>query len=174
MAATGGVIALDLSGKVGWCIGRLPAVPMTPIQMKAAGLPQPMSGVYRIPETLVGPYLSCFRNWITAMIVKHGIAGVIFESPVLPSKTSVQTVRKLMSLAGMTQMVAHECGIAWVREARPSTVKLHFCGHGGGGKERMIAEAIARGYSFQTDDEVDAIALWIMAADLFYRERMKT
>lgn len=169
--AKSGVLALDLSSHVGWATSKLRRIPLTPLEAKATRAAQPISGVWHNPESHVGAFLAAYEDWLLSMILKYEVRGLIFETPVLPTRTTPSTVRKLMSLAGVTQMVAHRCNIRWLREGNVMTVKKHFCGHGGGGKERMIAEAMARGWKFETSDVVDAAALLEYASTLYMNER---
>jgi len=170
---SGGVLSLDLATAVGFAVGRLPARPLTQLEAMALKPPQPVSGVFYVasPGTAVGPYLASYRSWLNGMLDEHQPAGLIFEAPILPRKTTPATVRKLVGLSGITQMVAHERGITWVREAQPSTVKRHICGDGGPGKSGVQRAILARGWTFSADDEADALALFDMAAHIHYRER---
>jgi Holliday junction resolvasome RuvABC endonuclease subunit len=171
--SSGGVLSLDLATVLGYAVGRLPALPITQLEAAATKPPQPHSGFHRVapPNTPVGPFLSAYADWLDGMLDEHKPAGLIFEAPILPQKTSLDTVRKLVGLAGITQMLAHETGITWIREAQPSSVKLHICGYGGRGKTGVQRAILERGWHFAVDDEADALAIWDYAAHLAYRER---
>lgn len=171
--SVGGVLSLDLATVLGYAVGRLPPLPITQLEAAATKPPQPHSGFHRIaqPNTPVGPFLSAYADWLDAMLAEHKPGGLIFEAPILPAKTSLDTVRKLVGLAGVTQMLAHETGITWIREAQPSSVKLHICGSGAPGKTGVQRAIMERGWEFATDDQADALALWDYAVHLAYRER---
>jgi len=168
----GGVFALDLATTTGWAIGRLPIRPLTPMEATVLKPPQPLSGVRRFgrPGCAVGSFADDAERWMVGMIAEHRPAGIIFEKPVLPTKTNPETVMRLNGLAVLLQMAAHRAGIAWTRTAQPSTIKKHFCGFGGPGKESVMAACLARGWSFTDDNEADALALWDFAATIAARE----
>lgn len=171
----GGVIALDLATLLGFTVGRLPPRPLTQLEAAVLKPPKPLSGVHRIapPGTPVGPFLLAYLRWLVGMVFEHEPDGMIYEKPILPSKTTPQTVEKLVGLAGITQMVAADHKIRWVRSAQPSTVKLHICGNGGPGKDGVQAAIIARGWAFIDDNEADALALHDYAGHLYARERAR-
>lgn len=133
---------------------------------------QPESGIKQFSGAL-GDALARFEKWLNEMFDRFKPAGVIFESPILPQKTTPATVRKLMSMAGILQMVCHRRGVRWIREAQPSSLKLFISGHGGKGKGRVMAAIASFGWSFSTDDEADALALFVYAADLYAAERRR-
>jgi Holliday junction resolvasome RuvABC endonuclease subunit len=161
-----GVLALDLATIVGWCIGPLPRRPLTLIEATVQKPPQPLSGIFRVaaPGASVGRFLAGYGDWLQKMFEAHGPQGVIFESPILPQNCNVITSRKLIGLAGVTEM-------SWVREVQPSTVKLHISGYGGPGKEHVKQALISRGWSFADDNEADALAIHDFAGHLFAKER---
>jgi Holliday junction resolvasome RuvABC endonuclease subunit len=165
---------MDLASTTGWAFSPLPAVPLTQLEAVTQKPPQPRSGVHRIaePGTGVGAFLSAYRAWLIGMLREHEPAGLIFEAPILPRGTNIATVRKLTGLSGVTQMVAHDRRIGWVREAQPSQIKLHICGDGSKGKGGVMRAIAERGWTFETDDEADALALLDLAGHIYYRERM--
>ena len=168
----GGVLALDMSSRLGFALARLPARPLTPLEMATIRPKQPMSGVVKFSGE-VGPFLANFERWLNQMLDEHQPAGIAFESPILPTITTPQTVMKLMGLASVLLMTCHKRRIGWVRQAQPATVKKFISGHGGKGKERVMAAIDSFGWRYQTDDEADALALWCFAADLYAVERAK-
>lgn len=168
-----GVLALDLATVTGWAVGPLPKRPLTLLEATVRKPPQPLSGIFRVarPGTNVGKFLSNYGDWLERMITDHQVQGLIFESPILPAHSDMVATRKLVGLAGVTEMVAHDMGIRWVREGYPSQVKLHICGYGGPGKERVKQALMARDWSFADDNEADALALHDYAGHLYARER---
>lgn len=169
----GGVLALDLATVTGWAVGPLPRRPLTLLEATVRKPPQPLSGIQRIarPGTNVGKFLSNYADWLELMIEEHKPQGLIFEAPILPAHGNMVSTRKLVGLAGVTEMVAHDMGIRWVREGYPSQIKLHICGFGGPGKDGVKAAIRARGWSFADDNEADALALHDYAGHLFAQER---
>lgn len=170
---TGGVWALDLATNTGWAWGRLPAQPLLPMEARIVKPPKPLSGFLRFGREggPVGEALDHAERWGREFIERRRPAGMIYEKPILPADTNPDTVLKLNGIAGIFLMLAHRSGIRWVRNAQPSTVKKSFCGRGGPGKGGVQEECIARGWTFTTDDEADALALWDYAATLAAKER---
>ena len=167
----GGVLALDLSSKTGWAIGRLPEQPLTPMEMAVIKPKQPLSGVAHFHGEL-GLSLDAFERWLNQMVDRHAPDGLVFESPVLPKyKTTPTTVRKLMSLAGITLMICHQRKILWVKEIQPRSMKKHVSGNGGPGKENVKNAIRSFGWTYESDDEADALGLLVMAGDLYAAER---
>lgn len=168
-----GVLAIDGATMLGWSFGPLMARPLTQLEAATLKPPKPLSGVHRIapPGTDIGPFLHAYRIWLEGMFATHRPAGLIFEAPIIPRKTTPITVRKLAGIAGIAQMVAHEHGLMWVREVSPTQVKLHICGDGTGGKAGVMRAIAERGWTFETDDVADALALWDLAGHIYYRER---
>lgn len=169
-----GVLALDLATMVGWACGPLPRRPLTLIEATVQKPPQPRSGTFRValPGAGVGRFLASYGDWLQMMLDEHAPQGICFESPILPKKSNVVTSRKLIGLAGVTEMMAHDYDIRWVREVAPSSVKLHISGYGGPGKEHVKQAIMARGWRFADDNESDALAIWDFAGHLFARERV--
>ncbi|WP_174436433.1 Holliday junction resolvase [Azospirillum brasilense] len=169
----GGVLALDLATNTGWTLGRLPMQPLLPMQARVQKPPKPLSGAIRFgrPGCTIGAFADAAEAWGRDFMEKHRPTGLIYEKPILPQDTTPDTILKLNGLALIFLMLAHRFGIRWVRTAQPSTVKKHFCGSGGPGKEGVQAECLARGWTFATDDEADALALWDYAATLAANER---
>ena len=171
--AVGGVLALDLATVSGFAVGRLPARPVTPMEMAVTKPPQPISGVKRIgePGCSLGVFLDQAEQWGRLLFETYRPNGIIIEMPVLPARTTPSTVRKLMGLFGVFNMLAHRNGVVWVREAQPSTVKKFICGDGSPGKENVMRAISSFGWKYKTDDESDSLALWVYAADLYAKER---
>lgn len=168
MTAT--ILALDLSSRVGWaaCDERFwPAVTV----LIGAHTERPegvFSGVKRIglPACSIGAFCDEFERWLNDMIRVHQPDVVVFEAPILTGgKTSIDTARKLMALAAMTEMVTHRAGIARTYEVNVATVKKYWTGNGHAKKHDMIAAARARNFEPHDDNEADALALLHFAAD---------
>jgi Holliday junction resolvasome RuvABC endonuclease subunit len=168
----GGCMAFDLASSCGFAYGRFPQRPLTPLEMATIKPKQPLSGVVKFSGE-VGPFLADFDRWLNQIMDEHRPAGVAFESPILPTITTPQTVMKLMGMAGVLLMTCHKRRIRWVRQAQPATVKKFISGHGGKGKERVMAAIRSFGWGFSSDDEADSLALFCFAADLYAAERAK-
>jgi hypothetical protein len=124
-------------------------------------------GSHRILKTGedVGLYLVTFRDWLLALVARTDPWTIYFEAPVLlgRDKTSLNTLRKLYGLAGMTEVVAHDRGID-CREANTSNIVTHFCGkgsprYGDERKKATMAKCRERGWTITDDNDADALAL---------------
>lgn len=142
------VWSLDLATMTGECWGPPDAVPTL--------------GHNRLPSTGpdVGKFLSEFRKWFVARLDVVCPDLVSFEAPILHKVTQIATTRKLQGLAGVTEMICHEEGIACF-EATTSEVKKQLAGHGRAEKEEMIAAARRYGLSPSDDNEADAFGIWL-------------
>jgi len=86
------------------------------------------------------------------------------EAPAFASQTS-----RAYEMGGggwAIRMVWHDAGIPWW-EVPPATLKMFACGKGNAGKSEMVSELAKRsGFSFKTDDEADALALYCLGREL--------
>lgn len=152
------VLALDLATNTGVCVG--------------TGDRLPLLSHNRLPSTGpdVGAFLCAYRDWLIALLEEHGPTLIVFEAPILPKTTAIATVRKLVGLAGITEMVASDDGIE-VREVTTSAVKKALTGHGNAKKPAMVAACRGYGLSPHTyikdgeeaSDEADAFGVWLAA-----------
>ncbi len=148
------ILALDLATNFGWALGS-----------PEDGVLQ--SGSHRLGKTGedVGLFLHQFRTWLTDAIAGKTPDAIAFEQPVLPDarKTSITTLRKLYSLAGLTELIAHDAKIDCV-EANTSDICTHFLGKGfprkrDPRKKATIAKCRERGWRVSDDNHADALAL---------------
>lgn len=147
------ILALDLATVTGFACGSITTV----ID----------HGSVRLPKTGedVGLFLFHFRKWLTESIGRLEPDTIFFESPVLPGrgKTSLITLRKLYSLAGLTELIAHDKAID-CREANTSDITTHFLGKsaprfGDARKKATVARCIERGWKVVDDNDADSLAL---------------
>lgn len=108
---------------------------------------------------------------------------VVFEAPLLPraqlvldpvkgkqlkqAPVTAATARKLMGLAGLTEMVAIERNCL-CEEVNLQSVKKAL--GGSGGKEDMMAAAKRCGLSPKVHDEADAFGIWILAVRAYAKQ----
>ena len=151
---SGVILSLDLATTAGWAFG------------------SPENGVcgygaHRLPKTGddVGAYLAAFREWLTKRIEVIKPWTIYFESPVMMGrgKTTLTTLRKIYSPAGVTELVAHDHGLD-CREANVSDISTHFLGKGAprigdARKKATIARCRERGWQPECDNAADALAL---------------
>lgn len=168
----GGLLALDLATVSGWAYGRIPAVGPTALEVAANKPPQPASGVIRVQSIQgLGHFLSEFEDRLGALMDAKRPAGLIIEAPILPKLCNFETTCKLMSLAGIAQLQAARRGIRWVKLVQPTSVKKSFAGSGKAKKPDMMAACDARGWTYATHDEADALGVWVHGCELYRQER---
>lgn len=153
------VLALDLATNTGWACGSTEGTPVS-------------HGICAMPKTGedIGWFLSHFRAWLLEAIDEMEPDQIVFEMPIMPEKTSIATLRKLYSLAGVTELVARDRKIL-VTEANLNEIRGHFIGIKQAPKDvpkdkrrkwikdKVIAECRKRGFSVSGDDDADALAL---------------
>ena len=152
MTAPEGILALDLATRSGFAHWR----PGAPVVLGTKDMPKTGADV--------GWFLDEFCKWLQPTIVSMRPVRVVFEAPILrgPNQTNIDTARKLMCLAGMTEMVCR-----WEKapcfEANVQAVRRHFIGNGRTPRKAAKAATIERcklyGLSPRNDDEADAFAL---------------
>ncbi len=150
------LLTLDLATSCGWTCGK-------PEDARFA------SGTHTLPKTGsdVGAFLYAFEGWLAGTL--DGVAVCVFESPILPRATSLATCRKLYGLAGMTELLCHRRHIECMEVAGP-TLKA-FMGvkaAPGEAKAQMVRSVQLHGYSPQSHDEADAIAIRLFILHKFY------
>jgi crossover junction endodeoxyribonuclease RuvC len=142
------IVALDLATKTGWAYGH-------------AHSGFPVFGTYKIDTSAdePGAFYVNFSQWLGGFLDSARAVIVVFESPVLPRLTRIQTLRRLYWLAGQVELF---CAYRRIEcyEAAPSAVKKSWVGSGAAKKADMVAMAKARGYNVTDDNQADALALW--------------
>lgn len=154
------ILALDVATCVGWAFG-------------GAG-DQPASGTFRCPSTGddSGRFLEGYARWLTAKIRELGPKEVVFEAPILPRQTNITTLRKLYSLAGMTEFVCVLEGVACTEitagEWRRAFLGMHYPKSGTRDelKRAVISGCRALGWNPVDDNEADAMAIWHVAVSV--------
>ena len=150
------ILALDLSTRVGWAAW-------------GPGESAPHWGAHPLPRTGedVGRYLAAYRRWLSGRLGEVAPDRVVMEAPILPKTTALATTRKLHGLAGLTELIARDHGAA-AMEVNNAQVRKHFIGRGRGKRDELKQATIAacrdRGWTPETDDEADALAVLDYAA----------
>lgn len=165
---TGGLIAFDIATTTGWAYGRVPVLATTALERAAQKPPQPASGVIRVQSAQgLGHFLSEFEERLCGLLDRYQPAGAIIEAPILPKACNFDTSCKLMSLAGEALKQFSRRGIRVLKQAQPATVKKHFTGNGRAEKADIMAECDRRGWTYATNDEADALAIWDLGCHLY-------
>lgn len=153
------ILALDISTRTGFCVdGPEPGS-------------KPVFGLVQLPaakfEGDYGRRLHAFHSAIADLVTVHEPTTLVFEAPWVPGMggkmvTTVHTVRLLISLAGVAELVGAARGLD-VIEQEPSSVRKFWLGYARGERKAIKAAVIARckamGFWTQDDNVADAIAL---------------
>ena len=142
------LLSLDLATSVGWARLRDGRVDY---------------GTYRLPATGpdVGRFLAAYEDWLRVAML-DGVDVCVFEAPFVSGKTSQDTARKLLCLAGLTELICHRAGIRCF-ETNIKTVTKHFVGRCPPQRAEKKAATLRacrqRGWQPKNDDEADALAV---------------
>lgn len=150
---SGGILSLDVASKTGWAYG-------------FAG-EAPQHGVFELPSTgdNLGRYGVTFLQWLTSKLRELRPREVVFEAPILPKITNLNTTRKLHGLALMVEAACEleavpcsEIGNSeWRRQflgpyypPKPCRDEL---------KRAVIAACRNMGWNPRGDDDADALGI---------------
>lgn len=151
------ILALDLALQTGWAIG-------TTADTK------PMSGSIQIarPDASMAKMFSEWRIHLRDFLsLNADVSLVVFESPLLPfmkaGNTNINTIRRLIGLAAVTEELLFSLGKYDIREARVSDVRSHFLGSNRHKREEAkmltIRKCRSLGWEPRDDNAADALAL---------------
>lgn len=152
------ILALDLALQTGWALG-------TPADNA------PRSGSIQIArsDASMAKLFSEWRIYLRDFLsLNPDVSLVVFEAPLLPFMktgfTNIQTIRRLIGLASVTEELLYTLGKYDIREARVSDVRSHFLGSNRHKREEAKALTMRRcrslGWAPQDDNAGDALALW--------------
>ena len=127
---------------------------------------QPVFATHRAPDLGLGLKCKSFAGWLDETIMVVGPDLVAVEAPLMRThnvklRSSIETDRLLITLAGMAHYVAACSGLAVV-EKNVQEVKAYFVGGRHVDKPAMIARARLLGWNVRNDHEADAGALWAL------------
>jgi hypothetical protein len=141
-----------------------------------------------------GEVLNLFRDWLEERCRELQPRWIAFEAPYVPQVTparvrsasghavwtmpsrrkpiNIHTLRRLISLCGLVEMVAHQHRIE-CREELPTKITQSFTGHGNwAGRENKKKATIRMcevyGWPVKNENEADALALWAYAEAVLY------
>lgn len=138
---------------------------------------EPVYGAHKLPRTGrdYGHFGDAFAVWLRGMLDEHKIGLVVYETPILPATTNIETLKKLYSLGTVCEMVCRRANID-VMETDMQTVRSHFIKVTRAPKDvepkkrrawmkaRIIAECHARGWQPEDDNAADALSIWSFAS----------
>jgi hypothetical protein len=140
------LLTLDLARSIGWTCG-----PLTD--------PAFLYGTAKLKAPIdLGLYFREYELWLNDKCDTNGVAYIVFEAPVLPKFTRIETLRQLYALCGITELIASKRGIL-CREAAISKIRKFLCHDGRATKDDVWKAVRLYGYKPSTLDESDAIAL---------------
>lgn len=154
------VAVLDLATHLGFCFGT------------EAGVIE--HGSHKLPSTGsdIGTFLASYRSWLVGFLKRTQAQEVVFEMPILPAKGNLATLRKLYSLAGITELIAADAGCN-CSEANLFDIRGHFVGvrvapreikgtehRRRWWKDRVVTEVRRCGFRPADDNAADAMALF--------------
>lgn len=137
-------------------------------------------GAYKLPSTGadIGAFLFAYRAWLMAALSRFApLDEVVFEMPILPDTTNIATLRKLYSLAGITELVVQDQRIG-CSEANLMDIRRHFIGSPRAPRDVPVKERRAwikdatmtmcrrRGFKPVDDNDADALAMFSLVMGL--------
>lgn len=155
----GGILALDLGTTTGWAV----AYPGE----------EPLHGsVHLYSVGGDGTFFAHFSMWLSDQITIHEPRMIAYEAPVLTTaRTHFQTAFRLMGLAAVTEMVAHQREVRRVVPAHNQTVKKFAAGNGRANKADMIDAMRVRGWEPRDEHAADALGVLLWAEGKFSKAR---
>ena len=160
------ILTLDIATVTGFAIGPVSAAPATGLEASAGVFaPQPLSGSERIgnKHQSDGAFMASWFDWLFDLIAVHDPAIIIYEAPFVSGTKHINTARRLLGMAAIVEMVAHQKGVK-IFQAHNATIRKHFCGKGNAPraelKQRVKDECDRRGWTYEDDNEADALALF--------------
>lgn len=119
-------------------------------------------GSYTVPASGhdLGRFADNYRRLLHAKLDRLNPDLVAFEPPFLGPRSSGPTLRRLMGIAMLTELICRDRNIA-CEEAEPRDVRVFFIGRNAArktAKAMTIAECRALGLAVKNDDEADAVA----------------
>lgn len=142
------LLTLDLARSVGWTCGPMPDPCFA---YGTARLPAPSENL--------AVFFQAYEAWLNAKCGEgQGVNYIVFEAPIMPKFTRIETLRQLYGLCAITELLAINCNIK-CREASIPKIRKFMCGSGSAKKQDVWTAVRACGYRPSTTDESDAIAL---------------
>lgn len=124
------VLALDLATKTGYACGR-----------RFDRRPDLRVGTWALPSTVdgsIGQTLSALDRRLAQAVDEWNVEYIVFESPfTAQAQTMNATARVLISLPGIVEKVAHECGVDCLEE-NLSTARKFVLGRARAARDRDL------------------------------------
>jgi len=146
--APGGLLALDLSTRVGWAYG--------------ADFSAPAHGIWELSGggTSLGARCSALAERLEDAIAVLQPGLVILEAPLPPkAQTAMNSARIQFGLAAVAEMICEEQHVR-VEEEKADTVRGFILGRARPQKPEIVAWCKAQGWSPVDHNDGDALMLW--------------
>jgi hypothetical protein len=162
MLASARVLALDLSGTVGWCVGRLHT--SDPEAFGARELPT------RVDE---GERFAAFRDFVEDTVAHWQPALMILEAPMrlaaLAERSTIGVVTQQMTLRGIAFMEAWHAHLPQPEEVSAERVRKALLGRARFPKKGDVKTAVvdfchAQGWQVSDHNAADACLTWAWRA----------
>lgn len=153
------MLALDLSTRTGWALGR---------DQEA-----PRHGVWELSphDNSLGARFSALAASLEDALAVMAPDLVVMEAPLPPqAQTAMYTARLQFGLAAVSEMICSERSVS-IEEARADEVRSLVMGRARPGKEAIVAWCRTQGWSPAEDNDADALAL-LRYRHLLFRSRV--
>jgi hypothetical protein len=153
------LLTLDLATRVGWTFGLVSD-------------PRFKFGNHLLPSTGedIGAFIKAFDDWLQQYAER--VDYIVFEQPILPRETRIETLRKLYGLTAHVEFWAKAYEVK-CREAPIGKIKMFMANSGNASKDMMVAAAKRHGYDVANDDEADAVGVRLYTISSEYPDLMK-
>ncbi len=99
-----------------------------------------------------------FRAWLSKTIADEAVDLIVFEDVKAHGKGAVLAAHAYGGFRAMLEMVADQHRVRLL-PVGVGTIKKHWTGKGNANKDAMLAQAKARGFRPETDNDADALAI---------------
>lgn len=99
-----------------------------------------------------------YRAWLSKIIAEEAVNLIVFEDVKAHGKGAVLAAHAYGGFRAMLEMVADGHRVRLL-PVGVGTIKKHWTGKGNANKDAMLAQAKARGFRPETDNDADALAI---------------
>lgn len=147
------ILALDLGTKTGYAVRKRDGKVVHGTQSFAPR-----------PSWTAGQRWLRFQSWLAELLDLHVVHQIAYEH--VSFHAGLRDAHCYGAFRALVEMAADRRGIGLVG-TNVQTIKRHWTGKGGADKAAMIAQARARGFRPETDNDADALAVldWAVAQE---------
>lgn len=149
------ILALDLGTRLGWAL--LP---------RGGQITHATESFAPRKSWTPGQKWQRFRAWLSRTIAENNVGLVVFEDVKRHAPGAVLAAHAYGGFRAMLEMVVDQHNVRVV-PVGVGTIKKHWTGKGTADKAAMLAQAKARGFRPETDNDADALAIlsWAVAQE---------